>query len=180
MRDLYPIRPHTDRSQNCDQMLRTGQVTTRLHLFVWFWRVGDGVRDQWLGTEGNVSSLKTSSARLSVAAASCWSLSEVRFLPGTWPGGAQCCSFSLPATFLHQTLERGDSWATVGAPHGPGYLSRSQVAACLCREEGVTGLELQANNPTPHTPQCRAETPGGTQGHHSLYKPGDLNIKYKK
>ena len=112
MQDLYPIR-----LQNFDQMLRTGQVTTRLHLFVWFWRVGDGVRDQWLGTEGNVSSLKTSSARLSVAAASRWSLSEVRFLPGTWPGGAQCCSFSAPATFLHQTLERG----THGYLHSPGH-----------------------------------------------------------
>ena len=47
-------------------------------------RVGDGVRDQWLGTEeGNVSPLKTCSARQADgwAAASCGSLSEVRFLP---------------------------------------------------------------------------------------------------
>ena len=130
MRDLYPIRP-----QNCDQMLRTGQVTTRLHLFVWFWRVGDGVRDQWLGTEGNVSSLKTSSARLSVAAASCWSLSEVRFLPGTWPGGAQCCSFSAPATFLHQTLERGDSWATVGGSSWA-WLSLQVTSCCVSLQRG--------------------------------------------
>ena len=89
---------------------------------------------------------------------------------------------------------RGSSWATAGAAHGPlqgssissahgpgvSPLSRSEVAACLCREAGVTGLDLQANNPTPSHAAMQSGDTGGRHGHHSLLKLGDLNSKYKK
>ena len=53
-------------------------------------------------------------------------------------------------------------------------------SCCVSAEAGVTGLDLQANNPTPSHAAMQSGDTGGRHGHHSLLKLGDLNSKYKK